>query len=99
MVVVPFLNDPTVIANLKEELPTYLGRSTDVDPPDIAQWWKNNELQLPNWSAAAKKACLVQPSSAAAERVFSLLNSFGTKQNNSLEDYVEGTIMLQYNHR
>ena len=55
LVVVPFLNDPTVIANLKEELPTYLARSTDVDPPDIAQWWKNNELQLPNWSACSKE--------------------------------------------
>ena len=101
LLVVPFLNDPAVITSLKEELPAYLARSTDVNnPPDIAQWWKNNELQLPNWSAAAKKALLVQPSSTAAERVFSLLNnSFGSRQTNSLEDYIEGTIMLQYNKR
>ena len=55
---------------------------------------------LPNWAAAAKKAVLVQPSSAASERVFSLLNnSFGTKQNSCLEDYVEASITLQYNRR
>ena len=41
-----------------------------------------------------------QPSSAAAEGVFSVLNnSFGANQTNSLEDYVEATVMLQYNNR
>ena len=40
----------------------------------------------------------MQPSSAAAERVFSLLNnSFNAKQRSSLEDYIEGSVMLQYN--
>ena len=35
---------------------------------------------------------------AAAERVFSLLaNCFGDQQNNALQDYVETSIMLQYN--
>ena len=42
---------------------------------------------------------LIQPTSAAAERVFSLLsNSFGSAQERSLEDYIEASIMLQYNH-
>ena len=41
---------------------------------------------------------LMQPSSAAAERVFSLLkNSFGEQQDNSLQDYIECSMMLQYN--
>ena len=41
---------------------------------------------------------LVQPSSAAAERVFSTLqNSFSQEQNSSLEDYFSTSIMLQYN--
>jgi hypothetical protein len=35
---------------------------------------------------------------AAAERVFSLLqNSFTQRQSSSLEDYIETSIMLQYN--
>ncbi len=43
---------------------------------------------------------LVQPSSAAAERVFSLLqNYFGSAQDHSLADYVEASLMMQYNKR
>ena len=57
---------------------------------DICEWWKSNETVLPNWGGAVKKALLVQPSSAASERVFSLLNNtLGKKQNNSLDDYVD----------
>ena len=42
----------------------------------------------------------MQPSSATAERVFSMLNqSFGEQQQNALEDLVETTIMLQCNKR
>ena len=45
-----------------------------------------------------KKMLLVQPSSAAAERVFSILNSyFGGDQVSSLEDYIESAVMLRYN--
>ena len=37
-----------------------------------------------------KYLTLIQPSSAAAERVFSLLaNSFGSKQENALGDYIK----------
>ena len=39
---------------------------------------------------------LLQPSSAAAERVFSLLsNSFKENQQNALEDYNSTSVMLQ----
>ena len=55
LLVVPFLNDPAVITSLKEELPAYLARSTDVNPPDIAQWWKSNELHLPKMVCSSKE--------------------------------------------
>ena len=43
---------------------------------------------------------LVQPSSAAAERVFSLLKkAFGEQQQSSLHDLVAATLMVQYNKR
>ena len=32
MCVVPFLKDPTTIANLKKELPLYLAKAADVSP-------------------------------------------------------------------
>ena len=98
---IPALNKPNMIIELKEELPAYVARAADVSPTiDELEWWQRNEALLPKWSLAAKKVLLLQPSSAAAERVFSLLNaSFGSKQANSLEDYLEATIMLQYNKR
>ena len=88
---IPVLNKSETIENLKKELPTYLaktnGISTDVDALD---WFRRNEGELPYWSAAFKLLALIQPSSAAAERIFSLLNaSFSSCQTNSLEDYVE----------
>ena len=43
---------------------------------------------------------LVQPSSATAERVFSLLGqTFGDQRQNALEDLVEASVMLQFNSR
>ena len=86
----PFLNDPTIIAGLKAELLLYLAKVADVNPNfDCLEWWERNYSELPNWSSAALKVRLVQPSSAAAERVFSLLsNSFSDRQQNCLEDYI-----------
>ena len=52
------------------------------------------------WAAACKKVLLIQPSSAASERVFSLLeNSFRNTQARAMEDYIEVSLMLQYNKR
>ena len=49
---------------------------------------------------AFKLVLLVKPLSAAAERVFSLLNnSFDTKQESALEDYIHLSVMMQYNNR
>ena len=71
--------------------------SEEFDPLD---WWKRNSSTLPHWSACAKKILLIQPSSAAAERVFSLLKaSFGDQQESCLQDYVQTSLMLQYNKR
>ena len=45
-----------------------------------------------------KKILLVQPSSASAERVFSLLqNAFSKQQEAALEETVETSVMLRYN--
>lgn len=46
-------------------------------------------LDLPCWSNACQSILLMQPSSAAVERLFSLLtNSFSDEQRRSLEDYI-----------
>ena len=79
----------------------YIALAKDIDPSyDPLLFWKTHETNLPNWSKAAKSVLLVQPSSAASERIFSLLrNSFGERQNSSLQDYIEASLMLQYNNR
>ena len=54
---------------------------------------------LPHWSSLVKKLLLIQPSSASAERVFSLLtNAFGSQQESALQDYLEASVMLRYNN-
>ena len=96
---VPFLCIPTITSGLKDELPDYLARASGTSQDiDVLEWWKLNASTLPNWSEAAKKIFLLQPSSAAAERVFSVLkNSFDEHQIHSLQDYIESSVMLQYN--
>ena len=54
-----------MIEELKKE---YLSMAEDVDSAiDPIAWWKDH---LPKWSQACKYVILIQPSSAAAERVF-----------------------------
>ena len=91
----PFIKQPD-LENLKQELSTYLAKAEDLDDDvDPLHWWKAHSKDLPLWSSAAKKTLLVQPSSAAAERVFSLLqSSFGSIQDASLSDYVEASLMM-----
>lgn len=91
----PFLGSE--IPTLKQELPLYQAAAQDVDcSHDPLLFRKNHEL--PTWAKAARQV-LVQPS-AALERVFSLLrNSFGERQNTSLQDYIETSLMYQYNNR
>ena len=95
----PFLKEK--LLDLKHELPLYISKAADVSESfDCLKWWKTYTTDLPIWSSAAKQVLLVQPSSAASERVFSLLKaSFKDQQDSSLQDYVETSLMLQYNRR
>ena len=97
--VFPFLRSE--IPALKEELPLYMAASGDIDPSyDPLLFWKQHEPSSPTWSQAARQRILVQPSSAASERVFSLLrNSFGERPNSALQDYIKASIMMQCNNR
>lgn len=98
----PFLDDDAIIGDLQKELPTYLAEADGirVDRGQELRWWKDHQAALPHWSSAASQLALVQPSSAAAERVFSLLRAqFDEQQGGALEDYLEAAVMLAYNHR
>ena len=97
----PFLNKASTLVNLKSELPSYLAKAADIDAEkDPLVLWKAHSADLPHWSTAAADVLVVQPSSAAAERVFSLLKaSFGPQQAATLNDYIQMSLMLQYNNR
>ena len=65
--------------------------------PNRLEWWKD-QGELPHWQAAARIVFTISPSSAAAERVFSLLQAaVGDNQESKLEDQIEATLKLQYN--
>ena len=98
----PFLDNDGLIANLQQELPTFLAEANGVQIPagDQMLWWHAHQEQLPYWSATTKRLALVQPSSAAAERVFSLLRAaFNDKQVDALEDNLAVSVMMAYNYR
>ena len=89
------------ILQLKYDLPEYLAAAEDVlDKVDFLKWWKSHENdRLPNCTRACRMIVLVQPSSAAAEHVFSMLNnSFSHQQESSLEDCLQLAVMLPYNY-
>ena len=100
LAVFPFF-DAVELQHLKTELPNYIAACEDVDSShDVCTFWKNRKQTLPHWSAAACKVAVIQPSSAAAERVFSVLNgSFSDTQNSSLQNLIETSVMLQFNKR
>ena len=95
-----FLDDSSILDGLKQEFPAYIAKAANVEAlVDPLPLWKKYKTDLPNWSVAACKVVLVQPSSAAAERVFSILStSFGPQQDLALQDYIECSTMLQYNN-
>ena len=66
----------------------------------VLRWWNNNKSSFPGWAEAATFVFAYQVSSAASERVFSLLaNMFTFKQVKSLGDYIQGSVMLAANQR
>ena len=97
----PFFTDD-ILDGLAEELPLYLAAIAGVSletADDKLRWW-SRQVGLPLWSSAFRKVLLVQPSSAASERVFSLLAAnISDEQEACLEDYLEASIMLRYNRR
>ena len=100
---VPFLNTNDLIQSLKDELTTYFVKAAEINDAfdirsDSMRWWKDVSPDRPSWSSAVQKVVLVHPSSAAAERVFSLLvTMFGDQQHDALEDYLEAALMLRVN--
>ena len=103
-------NRSPLLEKMGQEIPTFwtLLQSVDVivfdhdKPPEftaaVLDWWRGNCTQIPNWAVAARIMFAIPPSSAAAERVFSILgNSFDPTREAALQDLVEGTLLVRFN--
>ena len=92
---------PAWRAQLMHELPEYRRLAHDASrEEDVWLWWDTHKVQLPSWHRFACLCALLQPSSAAAERVFSKLRAYVTRrQENALEESIEATVMLNYNEQ
>ena len=99
-----------MVPALLKELPTYLSLAASSPPfdrtdmPDysakLLRWWRDNCPSLPAWSKAARMVFALSCTSAASERVFSLVDAmFGRDQLRSLADQLQAGVMLRYNKR
>ena len=97
----PFLDSDSIIDGLKVELPQYLARAEDISPEiDRLEWWKKHECDLPHWSQDMQE-CFARAAIFCCCRtsVFNTISSsFTERQTSSLEDYIETSVMLQYNN-
>ena len=94
-------NNSTLVDNLKAELPAYLAAASQLpEEMNIAAWWAANAKKAPSWGHLTRVLMLVMQSSAAPERVFSLMRNYiRDKQDGMLSDYLDGSLMMQYNGR
>lgn len=91
-VAVPLMDQLTKeLKKYKEKAALYLG-------DDDWNFWRSYCNIIPTWYRVAAEVALVMSSSASVERVFSLLNSrFTDQQQRCLKDYKEGSIRITYN--
>ena len=84
----------------RQDIPA--SRIRAVEPFNVLYYYKQRKDKLPEWFKAAKLLVLLQPSSAAAERVFSLLEIFFSKKGlrgSVLSDAINATIKLMSHDR
>ena len=89
-----------MIDGLLKELPTYKRLADEYQNDNSDGWlfWRKYCNSLPLWYKVAAEVALVMCSSAAVERIFSLLNcTFDDHQHQALNDYKKASIRIRYN--
>ena len=105
---IPAING--LAAQLKAEIDAFRVAARSAPPIDhcdvkaftaaVLEFWRKHGTKMPTWRKAAKIVFAIPPTSAASERVFSLLQvMFGKDQDASLSDLIQGALMLRYNER
>ena len=70
------------------------------DSFDVKEWWVSMREKLPGFFQVLHVILTHTPNSAAAEHLFSILNNlFGSKQTCSRADYIEFSLMKQFNEQ
>ena len=62
-------------------------------------WWQAKKAEFPTVAQVARKLVLLQPTSAAVERVFSIFNHLHLSTSNMLMDIKRASVMIPYNER
>lgn len=91
----------TLLAQLQDELPTYKALAQDLDASTLpSKFFCTFGLRLPAWKSVFALIGLELPSSAPAERGFSIFQQFfkGLPKE-ALQDLIEMSVMMRYNHR
>ena len=99
-----------LVPHLTGELPIYLSLAAAAPPLDhsgvntytdqLLRWWRENCPRLPEWGKAARMVFSMTTTSAASERVFSLVEAmYGHEQHSVLADQLQAAVMLRYNKR
>ena len=86
---------------LQKELPMYRALSLELEPNTMATTFFNqNSASLPTWKRVFSMIALELPSSAPAERGFSIFQDFfrGITKGTS-QDLIEISVMRRYNYR
>ena len=96
-----------LLTDLERDLPLLLAAahgftadhgSVDDFTESALGWYKNHSSEIGAWAEASLIVFSFTPSSAAAERVFSLLKAlFGSDQDAALADHIQGSMMVHYN--
>ena len=77
-----------------------LSSEDEPDEPPKIQKVSKKAAKKSAWHMAATKMFIHMPSSCSVERVFSILkNIIGDQQGRALQDYVEGSMLVNFNQR
>ena len=88
-----------VVAPVKKSLKYGASPLFKANAERLTVFWQEHEKTFPTWTKLAHLIMLLQPSSAASERVFSRLTAILKRpgMDSALIDYIESCLMLAYN--
>ena len=74
--------------------------STGKDTFDLLAFWRGHKEDIPSFAKMCRAVLSYAPNSCPPERVFSILaDSFGDDQRSAMADYMEWSMMIQFNSR